>query len=77
MKITIQDADNGWIVYDENNKTLGTEDFVPQSIMAFEGEDEDFKRVLEYLFYQFCRPYDKYKSDNINITFDKKGHKVD
>jgi len=39
-------------------------------------EKELFKRMLEKVAEYFGYEYNKWKSENLNITFDKPGHKI-
>ncbi|MEO5366085.1 MAG: hypothetical protein H7831_06970 [Magnetococcus sp. WYHC-3] len=42
------------------------------------GDEQDcMKRLLEAVAEHFGYSYDKFKSDNLNISWDRKGHKVD
>jgi len=49
--------------------------YVP--IEDFAGEEDCLKRMLEAVADHFGFHYDRYGRENINITFDRKGHKVE
>jgi hypothetical protein len=42
-----------------------------------DNEKADLQRLLECIAEKCGYSYDKFGSENLNITFDKKGHKVD
>ena len=49
---------------------------------VIEGEEdmnsnETMKRLLEYIAEHFGQQYDKWGKENLNITFDKEGHKYE
>ncbi len=66
MKLTIEEADNGYIVtYSDGIKTV------------FSGEDEleVLKEMLQFVGEYYHR-YDKFGSENLSVSSDRKGHKV-
>ena len=70
MKIIIKDADNGYIIetiYEEQKDVFVIEDN--------DDEQELTKRLLEKIAELTGVTYDKWGKNNLNITFDKEGHK--
>lgn len=78
QKIEVEKIENGFVVtfwlWEE-------EDTYVQHKNVFEVYDKkDYIPFLTYLYEQHFGEfpgYDKFKSDNINISFDRKGHKVE
>jgi hypothetical protein len=77
----IRTKGNGYIVVDtyleeidEGNKIYSQDiDLIEDT-----GDDKDaLKRLLESVAEKCGFSYDKYGKENLNITFDKKGHKVE
>jgi hypothetical protein len=66
MKITIEDADNGYIVTDYEGRKI---------VFGGENDLEVLKDMLVYVS-ELHHPYDKFGSENIHVSFDRKGHKV-
>lgn len=75
-KITIQEAENGFIITNEikaeNEKTV--------EIFVIEDNDDDNEtmiNLLKKISECFGIFYNKYNENNLNISFNKKGHKVE
>lgn len=76
MKIRIETAENGFVLF----YTFPKEDGSEETIMhIFEGEDRDaFVALATHLWENYLgEPYDKYGKDNLSIKFNKKGHKYE
>ena len=77
LELRISTANNGFILYSK----VETEDnvWVEEMEVVEETNDEHdlFRRMLEKVAEYFGITYNKYGHDNINITFDKKGCKVE
>jgi len=80
--IELYQADNGYIIkrsyiddYEEGNPIY------KDDVQLIESNDYDdketFVRLIEYLAESLGFHYDKYGKENLNITWDKLGHKVD
>ena len=86
QKILIKVVDNGYYLESEFTGDKDSKEYLAVS-NVFSAEDEkDFKTMDEdkivfgKLVYILANKlginYDKFGSENINITFDKKGHKI-
>ena len=77
MELKIKKAQNGFIISwkEEIEDNIFRE--VSEVIEGRESEQEEMRRLLEFVAGNFGFHYSKYGNDNINITFDKKGHKVE
>ena len=75
MKLTIIQADNGYVVTNHQEY----DDDVKDEIHVFEDDDErtGLKNMLEYVAESTGYFYDKFKRNNLSITFDRVGHKVE
>lgn len=75
MKLTIETVENGFIVTVHENKKLE----IPSEMFVIERRDAGSDSIIELLklVNEFVGiPYDKFSENNINIQFNKKGHKV-
>jgi hypothetical protein len=63
---TIDVDEEGKRMKSQNSTTFSKEDF-----------KENVTALLTHIAYLLGVDYDKYGKENINITFDKKGHKVE
>lgn len=71
-KYIIERAENGFVLTSPTNED-GSRD-----IYVFEGEDDDaFVKLATQLSYIFVKDHNKFGSDNIKITWDGKGRKVE
>ena len=77
-ELKIVEAENGYIL---SFDVLMDEDGhveLCQSVIEENGDTNDlFRRLLETVAEHFGMEYNKWKSDNLNITFDKKGHECE
>lgn len=83
--IEIKKVENGFIIKQVylNTETKDGRKIYTEEITVVEEEDgiNSEKDVMIQLLYEiadkFGIDYDKFSSENLNITFDKKGHKVE
>jgi len=75
FELNIRQCENGYILWRPSDTEQDTDD-----IIVVESEDDDNEamvkvlyKIAELLGYQ----YDKYSSENLNIDFSKKGHKLE
>jgi len=77
-ELKIVEAENGYIL---SFDVLMDEDGhmeLWQSVIEENSDTNDlFRRLLENVAEHFGMEYNKWKSDNLNITFDKKGHECE
>ena len=76
-ELTIKEATDGFVLmYDvEVRDDVWETEYIP---VEDTGDDNDLlRRMLEKVAEHFGMHYDKWGHGNINITFDKKGHKVE
>ncbi|MCK9598628.1 MAG: hypothetical protein M0R06_06265 [Sphaerochaeta sp.] len=68
--LTIESTSNGYIVRHqiEDGSTVCFSD---------ENEREALVKLLTYLGEFYCEPYDRFGSENIRISFDRKGYKAE
>ena len=79
--LNIQKVTNGFILsWDEEsellNKSGELEMIEIKEVITDDDEKEEMKKLLERVADFFGMNYEKYKEDNLNITWDKKGHKL-
>lgn len=82
-KFTIEKVENGFIIrdyiymddnedgskkFEENVEVIETSDL---------SENEELKKILYIVAEKLCYQYDKYGKENLNIQFNKKGHKLE
>lgn len=76
--INIKRVNNGFIITSKDLSEMNAEIEIET---VFESGEEDEKKcladVLYFIAQEFGYSYDKWKEDNLNITWDKKGHKID
>lgn len=68
MKVTIETIKNGYILRIGNETEVFEES---------DSEEECFSHLATRLSEFFVKPYDKFGSDNIRISWDRPGHKVE
>jgi len=76
-ELKIIESGGGYVLvfdYWETDDRMET-DYIP--IEDFAGEEDCLKRMLLAVADHFGFHYDRYGRENINITFDRKGHKVE
>ena len=74
MTIKIKQAENGYII------TLPREQDTPESQIVIESKDDEkqaFIDLVNELAEQFGFSYDKWGENNLEISFSKKGHKLE
>ena len=76
-ELKIVEANNGYVlsrdVEQDENVWIEEIDVVEET----DDTNDLFRRLLEKVAEHFGMQYDKFSSENLNITFDKKGHKVE
>jgi len=75
--VKIREVENGYIVTIPYLRDENIYDETEEVIEGDPGEEDTLKRLLFKVAEHFGAQYDKYKSTNLNITFDSKGHKAD
>lgn len=70
FKYIIEEAENGFYLRVQPSDS-------DDMVYVFEGAEEGFINLVKELSNQIIKPYDKFGTDNINISFDGKGHKVE
>lgn len=74
-KLIIQEAENGFII---TLLPVTDDDLIVNEIIENEGTDKEaMTKLLTKIAEHFGESYNKYSKENINITWDKKGHKVE
>lgn len=77
-ELKIKQANNGYILSWEDEISENEIRTCQQVIENDEENENDvMKRMLEFVADHFGQEYDKWKEDNLNILFNKKGHKVE
>jgi len=76
-ELRISEANNGYVLsYDiEQDENVWTEEI--EVVEEIDDENDLFRRLLEKVAEYFGMEYNKWGSENVNITFDRKGHKVE
>ena len=72
--LRIVEGNNGYALYYEE-ENVWTEEF--EVVEETDDINETFRVLLERVAERFGMSYDKFSSTNLNVTFDKKGHKVE
>ena len=76
-EIKILQADNGFIVtqhnWEDDHDIITNREVIEDSV----DERESLERLLYKVAEKFGEPYLKYSETNLNITWDKKGDKVE
>lgn len=84
-KIEIKKVGNGYVIKsffwhdtsERGDMIIREEVEVIEEEAGEEAENESLKRLLERIAELTGYQYDKFGKENLNITFDKKGHKVE
>lgn len=78
-KITITEAENGYIVTIKNS--FENDDDVVDGTMFLVQGDTEGRETMKNLLYQVAdlldETYDKFSASNLNITYDRVGHKAE
>ena len=80
IELKIVWAENGYILDYEEEIEEGVKVIrhaVIEDFDGFEGQQDCMKRMLERVAEHFGYSYDKWSDKNLNISFDRKGHKVE
>lgn len=76
IKTTIREAENGWIVIQEIKTDEGVD--THRHVVEYDdGDNEGMAKLLKLVAELNGCKYNKYRDDNLNISFDKKGHKLE
>lgn len=75
--LKIMEADNGFILESEITNCDNQKEFQYVVVEDTDNEQECIASMLTKVAEHFGFIYDKFSPHNLNITFDKKGHKVD
>ena len=80
-ELLITKAGNGFILKHEyqldDNKVKAEYNLIEGDDSFIDGEEDMFRRLLEEVADFFGLQYNKFESNNLNIKFDKKGHKLE
>jgi hypothetical protein len=76
MELKIEEVNNGYILSHEAEIEDGKFKVLKDVIEEERDEKETIKRLLEKIAEYFGVHYDKYAKDNLNILWNKKGHKL-
>lgn len=77
IDLKIIQADNGFILVSGIINDDNTKEFQYVVVEDTDNEQECIASMLTKVAEHFGFVYDKFSPNNLNITFDKKGHKVD
>lgn len=77
MELKIMWAENGYVLDYEEEIYEGVKVLRHAVIEDIDSEEDCMKRMLERVAEHFGYSYNKFSDKNLNITFDKKGHKVE
>lgn len=81
LKIEIEKVENGFILtWDENECIDDVESYKKCKEVIEENEsneNETYTKLLERIADFFGKNYDRYSPTNLNIAWDKKGHKLE
>lgn len=70
MKITIEHVANGYILFLHDEERT-------KKVVCDDDEKEELKKLLYEVAEYFGATYDKWSKTNLQITFNRKGHKVE
>ena len=78
MELKIEETNNGFILIWEEEREDGTPRVMKEVIEEDEFGDEkiSMSKLLEKVSDFFGITYDKWGAENLNIKWDKKGHKI-
>ena len=76
-ELRISEANNGYVL--SHDVEMDENVWEEETTVIEERDDTNdlFKRLLEAVAEHFGMVYNKYGSNNLNITFDRKGHKIE
>lgn len=75
-ELKIEKINNGFILSYEAESDEDKIEIVREVIEECDDENETMTRLLERVGEYFGSHYDKYAENNLNITWNKKGHKL-
>ncbi|MBI4599780.1 hypothetical protein HY732_02565 [Candidatus Uhrbacteria bacterium] len=73
IKLTIEEVENGYIL---SSRDSDGEEWKKLVLSDPSDDREGLKELLAEVANYFGERYDKFGSENLNITFDRKGHKA-
>lgn len=76
-ELKITECENGYILESQIEITEGRFEPSYEVVEEIKDDRDTMKRLLELIASFFGMDYDRFRPDNVNITFDKKGHKVE
>ena len=77
-KTTIKKVDNGYILETPTDTDERDGQYTSYEVVECNGDEkETMTRLLEAVADYFGEGYNKFAKDNLNLTWDKPGHKVD
>ena len=76
-ELKIIESETGYVLVSEYWETEDRKETSYVPIEDASGEEDCLKRMLLAVAGHFGVEYDRFGKHNINITFDKKGHKVE
>lgn len=81
LKIEIEKVENGFILTWDENECIDDEEGCKRCREVIEenesDENEAYTKLLERIADFFGKNYDRYSQTNLNIGWNKKGHKVE
>ena len=75
-ELKIEKIENGFILSHEEEMDEGKFEIIKEVIEEDDEEKETMTQLLERIAEYFGIRYDKYSADNLNIAWNKKGHKL-
>ena len=75
-ELKIEKINNGFILSYETESDDNKIEIIKEVIEESNDENEAMTQLLERVAEYFGSHYDKYAENNLNITWDKKGHKL-
>lgn len=77
MELYIKTANNGYSITGEYKDNDGNYEEEPYVIQEEEDDKQTTTKLLLLIAELIGHSYNKFEEDNLNITWDKKGHKLD
>lgn len=77
MELRIIQCDNGYVLISEIQVTATEKETVYDPVEDDGNSQDCLKRMLLRVAEHFGFQYDKFNPDNLEITFNRKGHKVE
>lgn len=76
-QVIIEQAENGYVVTHMNAGHNERGIYFEEETREVFGGDDALVPMLTYIGEHFGEPYDRYGTENIRISFDRKGHKAE